>query len=263
MTPAEALVLGAVQLLTQAAALGHSGALAALDTLADPATAPANRRAMSNAERQKRYRTRNAARNETVTPTVTENVTQNVTRTSFSSSSDSAEKEQNLSEGLNKAPAELALEPVTEIVTRNVTRNADRNEIVTANSNACAARQLRSASQRDAVSAVFGHWLTVMAKDPGRWRLTPERRRKIEGRLKDGYAVADLKAAIDGCAKSPFHMGENDSGSLYNDLELICRNGTHVEKFIQLAVAPPPRKAADGPRGAAYQVLTPPREELG
>lgn len=60
------------------------------------------------------------------------------------------------------------------------------------------------------------------------WRL-------IAGRLKEGFSVADLVEAIEGCHVSPFHCGENDRQTKYQSLELIVRNGSQVSKFIELA----------------------------
>jgi len=81
------------------------------------------------------------------------------------------------------------------------------------------------------VKTVFGYWVEKRSKDPKRTRLTTQRRHKVEQRLREGYTVEDLKAAIDGVARSPHHCGENDSGTVYDDLELICRNGGNVERF--------------------------------
>ncbi len=60
-------------------------------------------------------------------------------------------------------------------------------------------------------------------------------RRKILDRLNDGFSVGDLRLAIDGCHKSPYHCGENDSGTLYQALELIVRDGDKVTKFLEIA----------------------------
>lgn len=59
----------------------------------------------------------------------------------------------------------------------------------------------------------------------------------IVARLRDGYTVEQLKAAVDGCTRSPFHQGENDRGQVYDDLELICR-ADKVDRFIQIAQQP-------------------------
>ncbi len=60
-------------------------------------------------------------------------------------------------------------------------------------------------------------------------RPTPERLTKVVARLRDGYTAAEIRKAIDGAKHSAF---ENDGGKRYDDLELICRNGTKLEDFI-------------------------------
>jgi uncharacterized protein YdaU (DUF1376 family) len=82
------------------------------------------------------------------------------------------------------------------------------------------------------VQAVFSHWCRVL--DHGTAKLSPKRSRLIRARLKEGYTVEQLSAAIDGCRASPFHMGQNETGTRYDDLALICRDAEHVEQFVQL-----------------------------
>lgn len=61
----------------------------------------------------------------------------------------------------------------------------------------------------------------------------PDERKKIAARLKDGFTVEDLKLAIDGCHVSPYHCGQNGSGTKYQTLELIVRNASKVTQFIE------------------------------
>ncbi len=61
-------------------------------------------------------------------------------------------------------------------------------------------------------------------------RPTPERLSKVVARLRDGYSAAEIRKAIDGAKHSAF---ENDDGKRFDDLELICRNGTKLEQFIE------------------------------
>lgn len=60
-------------------------------------------------------------------------------------------------------------------------------------------------------------------------------RAKIRARFKEGYTVDDLKTAIDGCHRSPYHCGENERGRIYQTLELIVRDSSKVAQFIELA----------------------------
>jgi hypothetical protein len=78
---------------------------------------------------------------------------------------------------------------------------------------------------------IFGHWCSRMKK-ANNTKLTKDRKAKIKARLKEGYTVDQIKQAIDGCARSPYHMGQNDQGTVYDDLTLICRNGSKIEWFI-------------------------------
>lgn len=77
---------------------------------------------------------------------------------------------------------------------------------------------------------IFAYWQQIMEKP--RAQLDAKRKKAIAGRLKDGYTPEQLCKAIDGCRKDPFSMGKNDRSTLYNDIELICRDGPRVDKFI-------------------------------
>lgn len=85
----------------------------------------------------------------------------------------------------------------------------------------------------DLVGDIFRHWQTVMGHPDA--KLTPKRRAKIQGRLREGYTPEQIKLAIDGCKVSDFHQGANDSGRIYDDLELIARSGEKIEQFTNYA----------------------------
>jgi len=89
---------------------------------------------------------------------------------------------------------------------------------------------------RGEAGQVFDYWRETMNHPKA--KLDDKRRRKITARLKDGYNVSDLMRAIDGCKRSPHHMGDNDRATVYDDIELICRDAPHVDKFIKLADEP-------------------------
>lgn len=86
---------------------------------------------------------------------------------------------------------------------------------------------------------VFRHWQTVMGHPQA--KLDAKRKRNIAARLKDGYTVDQLLSAIDGCLLSDHHMGKNDTGTIYDDIELICRDGPRIDKFIKLTKRGPPQ----------------------
>lgn len=79
---------------------------------------------------------------------------------------------------------------------------------------------------------VFAYWQRAMAHPQA--KLDAKRERNIKARLKDGYTVEQLCKAVDGCKLSPHHMGQNDTRTVYDDIELICRDGPRVDKFIAL-----------------------------
>lgn len=102
---------------------------------------------------------------------------------------------------------------------------------------------MKQSELKSQIAEIFDHWQQVMKKPQARLIIT--RSRAIAGRLREGYSVADIKSAIDGCRMSPFHMGENDAGNIYNDLTLICRNGAKLEQFIAF-LEKTPRKPSYG-----------------
>jgi hypothetical protein len=111
--------------------------------------------------------------------------------------------------------------------------------------------------------AVFDHWVTVMGKT-GRAIFADERIKPVRERLAAGFTIDDLKQAIDGCAKSTFHMGVNKEHRQYNDLELICRDAKRVESFLTTAegkaLASKAEKAALDPKRPYMQSAS--REEI-
>lgn len=84
--------------------------------------------------------------------------------------------------------------------------------------------------QADDVVIIFDYWCQVMGKT-GNAKITAKREKAILNRLAEGYTVEHIKQAIDGCKRSPFHMGQNENKTVYDDLELICRDGGNLEKF--------------------------------
>lgn len=80
---------------------------------------------------------------------------------------------------------------------------------------------------------IFDYWREV--HNHPKARLDDKRRKLINARLSDGYTVEDLMTAIDGCKASLFHQGDNRDGKVYDGLDLICRDGAHVDQFIKIA----------------------------
>ena len=91
----------------------------------------------------------------------------------------------------------------------------------------------------DRAVVVFEHWRKVMGKN-ARTAFDSKRRKAVEARLNDGYSVEDLLRAIEGCSRTPHNMGQNDRGERFDDLELICRDAAHVDRFRATAAATGP-----------------------
>jgi uncharacterized protein YdaU (DUF1376 family) len=83
----------------------------------------------------------------------------------------------------------------------------------------------------DKADAIFNYWVGVMGKSNTAKFIT-KRERAVKARLKEGYSVDDIKLAIDGCKRSPWHQGQNNDHKVFDDLELICRDGAKLESFI-------------------------------
>ena len=90
-----------------------------------------------------------------------------------------------------------------------------------------------SVNQCDAdINHLFVFWKEAMNKS-GATKLDSKRKAAIKNRLSDGYAVDQIKQAIINCSLTPHNMGQNDRGQKFNDIELICRNASNLERFIE------------------------------
>lgn len=85
----------------------------------------------------------------------------------------------------------------------------------------------------DEVRAVFEHYRGYHPRAHKKPNPKQAEWRKIRARLDEGCSVEDLKLAIDGCHVSPYHCGENERGRPYQNLELIVRDGSKVNQFIE------------------------------
>lgn len=81
------------------------------------------------------------------------------------------------------------------------------------------------------VVKIFEFWKKTM--NSPRSELDDTRKRLIKKALKS-YSPADVCKAIRGCSKSPHNMGQNESKTKYNGLDLILRNADKIDRFIAL-----------------------------
>ncbi len=91
----------------------------------------------------------------------------------------------------------------------------------------------RKAQQRkleQQAAEVFAYWCKARGRVGAVFKTADGKRHKaVIGRLKDGYTVEQIKLAIDGIAHSPHHRGDNERKTVYDELELICRDGPRLE----------------------------------
>lgn len=83
--------------------------------------------------------------------------------------------------------------------------------------------------KEDEVSQIFEFWKSELGHP--RALLDRKREKVIKARLKEGYSVQRIKEAIVGIKNIPHNMGKNENNQIYDDIELICRNGSNVDRF--------------------------------
>lgn len=87
-------------------------------------------------------------------------------------------------------------------------------------------------AKRDVPLEIFEHYRQV--HNHPKAVFTPKRRALIRTRLKE-HPDVDLKLAVTGCKRSPFHQGQNENGTIYDSIEVILRNTKQVEMFMAFA----------------------------
>jgi hypothetical protein len=97
---------------------------------------------------------------------------------------------------------------------------------------------------RSDVEAVLRAWIEASGRTD-RTQLDAKRERWITRALKK-FPLEDVLAAVKGWRHSPHHRGENDSGTVYNDLELLLRDAAHIEKFRDYELRPETRPLGRG-----------------
>lgn len=106
---------------------------------------------------------------------------------------------------------------------------------------------------------VFGHWQKVLNHNMS--KLDENRKLKIRKALEAGYLVEDLKKAIEGVKNTPWNMRENPSRELYDDITLIFRNSSQIERFIRNFDTPITPKKENGATGLKSGFLERAREQ--
>jgi hypothetical protein len=86
-------------------------------------------------------------------------------------------------------------------------------------------------------------------------KFTPDRRKALLARLKEGYGFDQVAQAIVGLTQSAHHRGENDRHTVYDDLTLICRSGSKLEGFMEKTNAETTRRSVERWQAAEGRVL--------
>ncbi|WP_338755646.1 hypothetical protein [Moraxella lincolnii] len=66
-----------------------------------------------------------------------------------------------------------------------------------------------------------------MDKDPAKWKLTDDRKRKIIARLKDGKDSTDIKQAIYNASQDPWATAHGKT-----DISYICQSDARLSEFL-------------------------------
>lgn len=88
-------------------------------------------------------------------------------------------------------------------------------------------------TNRDDIQEVWQHYRTHHPKSARVLRSGRKEHKLIKQRLED-FGADDLKAAIDGYHRSPWHTGQNDHNRQYLQLELILRDLGHVQAGLEM-----------------------------
>jgi hypothetical protein len=83
---------------------------------------------------------------------------------------------------------------------------------------------------------VFDHWKQTHRHPQA--KLDTKRKRLIREALSK-YAEAALCQAISGYLNSPHHMGQNERGTVYDDIEVMLRDSKHIEAGLRFYAEPP------------------------
>lgn len=86
------------------------------------------------------------------------------------------------------------------------------------------------------VVQVFEAW-KASAKKTAATKLDAARTRLITAALKD-YPLDDVLDAVRGWEHSAYHRGENPNRTVFNDLGLLLRDASHIERFRDMARGP-------------------------
>lgn len=111
-----------------------------------------------------------------------------------------------------------------EVTADNEKNRANNQEPITSNQEPRTKKEIMTAQAEE----IFEFWKSVFGKD-GSTKFSDKRKAKVTARLKDGYTIDEIKQAIVNVSKNDFNVANG-----YTDLELICRDVEHLERYRDL-----------------------------
>jgi hypothetical protein len=104
------------------------------------------------------------------------------------------------------------------------------------------------------IEGIFRHWQLVHGHEQS--RLDDKRRRLIAKALKT-YTYEQLRDCISGYKLSPFHQGQNERSTVYDDIALMLRDAKQVDQGLRFLANPPTGPPANGgkPRTRYEQIF--------
>ncbi|NBR35901.1 MAG: hypothetical protein EBT80_00670 [Chitinophagales bacterium] len=84
------------------------------------------------------------------------------------------------------------------------------------------------------IQQVFDHWVSTFPTNKGKQPILSKPRTAHIAWALHTFGLDLCLQAIDGCAKSEWHMGGNPGEKIYNEITLIFRDIPHTKRFIQI-----------------------------
>ena len=79
---------------------------------------------------------------------------------------------------------------------------------------------------------VFAYWARKLNHPNAMWIPGDQRERKLVRALKDnGGNVSELLYVVDGVLRSPYHMGQNEQQTRYDEIKTLFRDREQIEKL--------------------------------
>jgi len=100
-------------------------------------------------------------------------------------------------------------------------------------------RRITVTHTHDDSLSVFKYWQETLNHNKSAFDKT---RKALINKWLKSYDVEYLKKAIHGCSVTPFNMGENDRGQVYDSLRLIFKDADQIDRFVKNSDNPPARK---------------------